>query len=143
MGYGLSGDHINTRPADVLVQGWDRGKPAAFDIMVTLPLTPATLRDASTVSGAAARATECRKHSTNDARCQELGWVCIPLAVETFGHWGKEAQNVFSRLASLLSIHQGRVALFDIYSRMNMHGQGSSSLGHLCGVVSSLFLFKL
>ena len=50
-------------------------------------------------------------------------WVCIPLAVDTFGHWGKEAQNVFSRLASLLSIHQGRpksVALFDIYSRMNM-----------------------
>ena len=123
VGYGLSGDHINTRPADVLVQGWDRGKPAAFDITVTSPLTPATLTDASTVSGAAARAAECREHSTNDARCQELGWVCIPLAVETFGHWGKEAQNVFSHLASLLSIHQGRpksVALFDIYSRMNM-----------------------
>ena len=107
MGYGLSGDHINTRPADVLVQGWDRGKPAAFDITVTSPLTPATLRDASTSSRAAAHAAECRKHSTNDARCQELGWVCIPLAVETFGHWGKEAQIVFSRLASLLSIHQG------------------------------------
>ncbi|KAL5477538.1 hypothetical protein EMCRGX_G024349 [Ephydatia muelleri] len=106
VGYGLSGDHINTRPANVLVQGWDRGKPAAFDITVTSP-----------------HAAECREHSTNDARCQELGWVCIPLAVETFGHWGKEAQNVFSRLASLLSIHQGRpksVALFDIYSRMNM-----------------------
>ena len=123
VGYGLSGDHVNTRPADVLVQGWDRGKPAAFDITVTSPLTPATLRDASTSSGAAAHAAECRKHSTNDARCQEMGWVCIPLAVETFGHWGKEAQIVFSRLASLLSIHQGRpksVALFDIYSRMNM-----------------------
>ena len=115
--------HINTRPADMFVQGWDGGKPAAFDITVTSPLTPATISDASTVSGAAAYAAECRKHSTNDARCQELGWVCIPLAVETFGHWGKEAQNVFSRLASLLSIHQGRpksVALFDIYSRMNM-----------------------
>ena len=123
MGYGLSGDPINTRPADVLVQGWDRDKPAAFDITVTSPLTPATLRDASTVSGVAAHAAECRKHSTNDARCQELGWVCIPLAVETFGHWEKEAQNVFSRLASLLSIHQGRpqsVVLFEIYSRMNM-----------------------
>ena len=49
--------------------------------------------------------------------------MCIPLAVETFGHWGKEAQNVFSCLASLLSIHQGRpksVALFVIYIRMNM-----------------------
>ena len=124
MEYGLSGDHINTRPADVLVQGWDRGKPAAFDITVTSPLTPATLRDASTFSGAAAHAAECRKHSTNDARCQELGWVCIPLAVETFGHWGKEAQTCsHACMASLLSIHQGRsksVALFDIYSRMNM-----------------------
>ena len=100
VGYGLSGDHINARPVDVLVQGWDKGKPAAFDITVTSPLTPATLRDASTVSGAAARG-ECRQHSTNDARCQELGWMCIPLAVETFGNWGKEAQNVSSRLASL------------------------------------------
>ena len=73
--------------------------------------------------------------------------MCIPLAVETFGHWGKGAQHVFSCLASLLSIHQGRpksVALFDIYSRMihvfslvsiqGHHGQGSSSLGHLCVV---------
>ena len=74
-------------PADILVQGWDRGKPTAFDITVPSPLTPATLRDASTSSGAAAHAAESRKHSTNDARCQELGWwVCIPLAEETFGH---------------------------------------------------------
>ena len=51
VGYGLSGDHINTRPADVLVQVWDRGKPAAFDITVTSPLTPATLRDTSTLQG--------------------------------------------------------------------------------------------
>ena len=57
--YGLSGDHLNPLPADVLVQGWDRGKPAAFDITVTSRLTPATLRDASTSSGAAAHGAEC------------------------------------------------------------------------------------
>ena len=34
VGYGLARDHVNSRPADVLVQGWDRGKPAAFDITV-------------------------------------------------------------------------------------------------------------
>ena len=56
-GYGLSSDHSNTRPADVLVQGWDRGSPAALDITVTSPLTPATLRDASSTAGAAAYAT--------------------------------------------------------------------------------------
>ena len=122
-GYGLSSDHSNTRPADVLVQGWDRGSPAALDITVTSPLTPATLRDASSTAGAAAYAAECRKHTANDAKCQELGWACIPLAVETFGNWGMEAQGVFSRLASALGMHQGSSkswALHTIYSRLNM-----------------------
>eukprot|EP00731_Ephydatia_muelleri_P003848 Em0002g24a len=122
-GYGLSSDHSNTRPADVLVQGWDRGSPAALDITVTSPLTPATLRDASSTAGAAAYAAECRKHTANDAKCQELGWACIPLAVETFGNWGMEAQGVFSRLASALGMHQGTSkswALHTIYSRLKM-----------------------
>ena len=60
-GYGLSSDHSNTRPADVLVQGWDRGSPAALDITVTSPLTPATLRDASSTAGAAAYAAELQE----------------------------------------------------------------------------------
>ena len=33
-------------PADVLVDGWERAKPVAFDLTVTSPLTPATLGDA-------------------------------------------------------------------------------------------------
>ena len=36
-------------------------------------------------SGAAAHASEIRKHNSNDAKCGELGWVCIPLVVETYG----------------------------------------------------------
>ena len=39
-------------------------------------------------------------HSSNDPKCQELGWVCVPLAVKSYGNWGKEAQNTFARLAS-------------------------------------------
>ena len=86
-----------------LVQDWVRGSPAAIDIIVTSPLTPAMLRDASTSAGSAAFAAECRKHEANDIKCQELGWTCIPLAVETFGHWGEEAQAVFSRLGFVYS----------------------------------------
>ena len=107
----------------ILVQGWDRGKPAAFDVTVTSPLTPVSLNNASASVGAAAYAAECRKHAANDTRCQELGWLCIPLAVETYGNWGKEAQSVFSRLASLLSISQAipkPKMLSEIYSRLNM-----------------------
>ena len=104
-GFGLSRVLRNTRPADVLVQDWVRGSPA-IDITVISPLTPAMLRDASTSAGSAAYAAECRKHEANDTKCQELGWTCIPLAVETFVHWGKEAQAVFSRLASFIAIHR-------------------------------------
>ena len=90
VGYGLARDHINSRSADILVQGWDRGKPTAFDVTVTSPLTPISLNNASASVGAAAYAAECRKHAANDTMCQELGWLCIPLAVETYGNWGKE-----------------------------------------------------
>ena len=123
VGYGLARDHVNSCPADVLVQGWDRGKPAAFDVTVASPLTPVTLNNASTSVGAAAYAAELRKHVANDTRCQELGWTCIPLAVETYGNWGMEAQSVFSRLASLLAIGQAipkPKMLGDIYGHLNM-----------------------
>ena len=43
VGYGLARDHVNSPPADVLVQGWNRGKPAAFDVTVASPITPVTL----------------------------------------------------------------------------------------------------
>ena len=35
-------------------------------------------------AGSAASAAEARKHATNDAKCNRLGWVCILLAV---GPW--------------------------------------------------------
>ena len=49
-------------------------------------------------SGAAAHASEVRKHNSNDAKCGELGWVCIPLVVETYGAWGQEAVKSFAQL---------------------------------------------
>ncbi|KAL5481562.1 hypothetical protein EMCRGX_G021752 [Ephydatia muelleri] len=30
---------------------------------------------------------------SNGPKCQELGWSCIPLAVETYGNWGNEAHD--------------------------------------------------
>ena len=49
----LTPDHSHTRPADVLVQNWSRGRPAAFDICVTSLLT---LSEAGVCAGAAAQA---------------------------------------------------------------------------------------
>ena len=121
-GHGLTRDHNHTRPADVLIAGWDRGKPAAFDVTVTSPLCPAILRDSCRMSGAASTAAESRKLLSNGPKCQELGWTCIPLAVETFCNWGKEAYLTFSRLASHLAISMSSPKpsiLADIYGRLN------------------------
>ena len=55
-------------------------------------------------AAAAAAASEKRKHIANDPKCQELGWVCVPLAVETYGIWGREAHSTFIRLTTRLAI---------------------------------------
>ena len=102
---GLSTDLSQSRPADILVQDWDRGKPAAFDISVVSPLNSSVLSTVGARAGAASEAAELRKHTANDAKCAELGWVSIPLVVESYGAWGKEAQQSFSKLASRLAVH--------------------------------------
>eukprot|EP00731_Ephydatia_muelleri_P021928 Em0014g519a len=103
--------------------GWDRGHPAAFDVTVISPLTPATLNFSAVTEGAAAQAAEERKHASNDAKCEDLWWTCIPLAVESYGNWGKEARDVFNRLASLLAFGHSSTKprlLTEIYSHLNM-----------------------
>ena len=38
-------------------------------------------------TAAATSASESRNQVSNDPiKCQELAWVCVPLAVETMGH---------------------------------------------------------
>ena len=51
---------------------------------------------------------EVRKHR---AKCSELGWVCVPLAVETYGNWGKEAHTTFSHLASCIATNPRHEAI--------------------------------
>ena len=98
-GSGLGRNEHHTRPADVLATNWMLGKPAAFDFAVTSPLNSSTLHEASVTAGSAAHATEARKHQANDVKCAELGWVSIPVVVETYGCWGTEAKWALSQLA--------------------------------------------
>ena len=37
------------------------------------------------VSMTADAAAEVKKHTGNDPKCNELGWSCVPLAVESYG----------------------------------------------------------
>ena len=83
-----------------------------------------TLLEASVTTGVAALTTELRKHSSNDTKCKELDWVCVPLVVESYGAWGKEALESISQLASRLATCSSKtksVVLTELYGRLNLH----------------------
>jgi hypothetical protein len=108
-----------TRPADILVNDWSRGKAGAFDITAVSPLTSENLHgagDSDVISKAAAG-----KHADNDDKCAELGWICVPLAVDTYGQWCDEAHLAFSEIAMRLAV-QTKVsfssALSSIYNTL-------------------------
>eukprot|EP00731_Ephydatia_muelleri_P027206 Em0019g79a len=96
-------DLAQTRPTDILIAGWDRGKPVALDLTITSPLCYAILSESCHQAGAAALAAEA--------------------PVETYGNWGNEAHATFSRLASYLAIHQSSsksAVAAEIYGQLNM-----------------------
>ena len=90
--------------ADILVTKWDCGTSAAFDITVTSPLNSPNMLEAGMFQGVSAKSAEHRKHTENDPKFVELGWRCIPLAVESYGAWGPEASKAFSQVATRLAI---------------------------------------
>ncbi len=95
-------EHDRTRPADVLVPSWKLGKSAAFDLTVVSPLTSENLSRAGDHFDYLERAA-LRKHDENDDKCADLGWVCVPLAVDTYGQWCDEAHTAFAEIATRLS----------------------------------------
>ena len=103
MGSGWGSEKCRTRPADVLIPNWSLGKPVTLDLTVTYPLYAEIISEASVTAGSAAYAAKQRKYIANDPKCNELGWICVPLAVELYGYWGSEARQTLSRLGSCLA----------------------------------------
>ena len=97
--------------------------PAALDITATPSLTPAILDESCSTAGITAVVAESCKYVANDLNCVELWSTCVPLAVETYGNWGREAQEKFSWLASRLAASHSvpkSKATEDICGRLNL-----------------------
>ena len=91
---------------------------------MTSPLNSNVLLEVGLAAGQAARATEQRKHEENDAKCKELGWVCVPMVVVAYCAWGTEAMESFSLLASHLATSSNRAkaeVLAALYGRLNLN----------------------
>eukprot|EP00731_Ephydatia_muelleri_P005873 Em0003g121a len=123
VGAGLFPDHSQSRPANILLQNWNLGRPVALDISIVSPLNPSTLAEAGATFGAVLEATESRKHQANDEKCSALGWVSTPLAVDSYGAWGKEASLFLAQVAARLAIHKSlpkSQASFDLFSNLSI-----------------------
>ena len=140
VGNNLSRDPSKTRPADILLPNWFLGRTAALDVSITSPLNSVTLLEAGVLATAAAQATEYRKHQANDAKCSDLGWVCVPMVVETYGAWGKKATTIISSVASRLATSTCQpksIVLNEIYGRLNLNLVCANATAVLSRIASS------
>ena len=73
----------SSRPADVYLHCWHRGKPAAFDISVISPVQALTIDSAATIQGYALTVRERQKRRIHEEGCLSAGIDFVPIAVET------------------------------------------------------------
>ena len=74
-----------SRPADILLPVWSKGRPAALDVHVTSPLQQHTLHEASHTPGHALNVGVQHKLSSHLASCRSAGVEFVPVVAETLG----------------------------------------------------------
>ena len=73
-----------TRPANILMLQKTRS-PSPYCVSLNLNV----ITEVGFTGGSAAASAEVMhvEYSKNDLQCEELGWICVHLAVETYGAW--------------------------------------------------------
>ena len=96
-----------SRPADVYLPCWKRGRPAAFDVTVISTLQQSTIQGAAENQGHALIVAEERKFAAHGSSCQAAGISFVPLAFETLGGLSVTASDTISSLGRLLGQRLG------------------------------------
>ena len=91
----------SSRPADVYLPNWNRGRPAALDVHVISTMQQQTLFGASITPGHALHVGEERKMAAHASTCRAAGIAFIPLVVETLGGWSQEAISAIKSIGRL------------------------------------------
>ena len=96
-----------SRPADIFLPNWERGRPAAPDVSVISTMQQLTQRGAASNQGYALSIGEGRKMALHVAPCQAVGVLFVPLIVETLGGWSGLAVSSVSRIGRILGQRLG------------------------------------
>ena len=93
-------------PADIYLPIWERGQPAALDVMVISTLQQQTIA-ASTTQGHALSVGEKWKMAAQAEACHFVGVSFNPLVVESIGCWSDRAAETIRRFGRLLGQRLG------------------------------------
>ena len=99
----LRGD--GKRPDGATLIPWSRGKHAVWDFICPDTLAPSHLAQTSLAVGSAAQAAEASKRLKYAGLGS--GYSFYPVAIETLGAWGKDAQGLVSELGGRLAALTG------------------------------------
>ena len=59
------------------------------------------------------------KYPSNDPKCTELGWLCVPMVVETYG---KGTIAIISSVASRRALHMPKsIIVYERYGWLNLN----------------------
>ena len=114
-----------SRPADIFLPNWDRGRPAALDISVICPLQRLTIQGAAASPGHALQVGESRKRDLHHAPCASAGISFIPLLFESLGG----LSSLSSQTISAIGLHLGqRIGVSPADTRRQLYQKCSISL---------------
>ena len=112
-----------SRPADIFLPNWCRGRPAALDVTVISTMQPLTQSGAASERGYALKLAEERKMAAHNAECRGAGVSFVPLAVESLGGWSHEAALQISRVGRLVGQRLGTTpaeAVSHLFQRLSI-----------------------
>ena len=91
----------SSRPADIYLPNWDRGRPAALDVTVISTMQQQTQAGAANTPGHALRVGEERKMVAHADACRSIGVHFVPIVAETLGGWSEGAIDTITSIGRL------------------------------------------
>ena len=93
-----------SRPADVFLPTWSRGRPAALDVHVISPLQQQTLGEAASTPGHVLQVGIQRKLASHLEACRSAGVDFVPIVAEALG--GLAEDSIFTIRSIRVAISQ-------------------------------------
>ena len=96
-----------SRPADILLPTWSRGRPAALDVHIISPLQQQIMGESASTPGHALQVGVHRKLTSHLSACHSAGVDFIPIMAEALGGQASDAIATIKSIGKAISLRAG------------------------------------